>query len=287
MHRRVAGLCIVALILGTGCLSPTDRPPCATTTIQKGADTVVTTENFVRLRRFIIAQGRRRTYCSAFNYNPYFPFTRFNLYLNPADQRNINCEIRKSDFPTLVIQTCEPGPYRYWHVHLDEDRQFLRMESPYANAEADALREQVASFFEQAQAEIEALQEGEGVASLKPQGNQANVRLCICMPDGHYYNLASDRSRLGSTGDRFHDIETPESAMSEALWFVRSRPECRWECMTSVTPYPPSHTVLLWYGCGGFMCSLGPDETSAPVMEELLDLIPEPPRQAPPRTSVQ
>ncbi len=105
-------------------------------------------------------------------------------------------------------------------------------------------------------------------------------QLTISTPDGHFYNLASDPSRLGSTGARFHDILLSDSQMSKILHLVKRKHSFSWVVMTAESPYPRSHTVLLWYGSApsgsdSAMCSLGAVGDAAPILDEIRAHIPE------------
>lgn len=107
-----------------------------------------------------------------------------------------------------------------------------------------------------------------------------NVRLAISTPDGHHYNLASNPSRLGSTGSRFHDIVLSESQMSKLIHLVRRKHSLPWQDMTAESPYPKAHTALLWYGsepsgADSQMCSLGSPNSAEPVLEKVLGCLAE------------
>ena len=89
-----------------------------------------------------------------FNNNPCWKFPDFNAYLNPPDQRNINCEIGKSAFDILVIQVTKPGPARYWDIALNRTTNGLRIQQHYARTEPKALIQEASEFFEKALTEI-------------------------------------------------------------------------------------------------------------------------------------
>ena len=66
---------------------------------------VLTVGGFERIKRFVLEQGDRRTYCNMYNCNPHYDFGEFHVYLHPATgQANINCDPALSDFRELVIQ---------------------------------------------------------------------------------------------------------------------------------------------------------------------------------------
>ncbi len=125
--------------------------------VSAGSHTVLTVAHFVRIQKFILDKGKRRTYCNMFNNNPCWKFPDFNAYLNPPDQRNINCEIGKSAFDILVIQVTKPGPARYWDIALNRTTNGLRIQQHYARTEPKALIQEASEFFEKALTEIDRL----------------------------------------------------------------------------------------------------------------------------------
>ena len=111
------------------------------------------------------------------------------------------------------------------------------------------------------------------------------ARLAIRTADGHVYNLTSDRARLGSTGERSHDILMVESRMSEVIDIVKVKHSLPWRDMTAQSPYAKTDVVLLWYtpdptGAGNLMCSLGAAESARSILREVATCLPEPSRPA-------
>lgn len=79
-------------------------------------DRVLNKTNLDRIKRHIIANGMRCTYSNMYNHNPCWALPPYRFYLNPDPgpdgnrQWNINCDITRGDFNTLVIdETGEPG----------------------------------------------------------------------------------------------------------------------------------------------------------------------------------
>jgi hypothetical protein len=126
----------------------------STAIVPDGSNAVLTVANFVRIQGFIIAQGKRRTYCNMYGNNPYWAFPGFNGYLNPPDQSNINCEIGKSEFNTLVIQVMQPRT-TYWNVLLGENGKELRVRKYYSKTDPHVLVQEATEFFREALAEID------------------------------------------------------------------------------------------------------------------------------------
>ena len=81
--------------------------------------TLLSSENFRRIKRFVLQAGDRQTYCNRYNHNPHYSFGEgFEVYLNPdVGQRNINCDPARSDFDEIVIQIQPPrGVTLYYHL---------------------------------------------------------------------------------------------------------------------------------------------------------------------------
>lgn len=71
----------------------------------KSDEVVINRQNLIRIKQFILAQGKRETYCNMYNNNPALETKNYRFYLNPdSGQANINCDTNKSDFQTMVIR---------------------------------------------------------------------------------------------------------------------------------------------------------------------------------------
>ena len=73
--------------------------------------------NLQRIKRFILERGERCTYCQMFNNNPCFATRNYRFFLIrirevPTTTRsgNINCELERSDFRTLVVSRSIAAP---------------------------------------------------------------------------------------------------------------------------------------------------------------------------------
>jgi len=154
MEIIVAGTVLLMSVIGLQ--THDDQVGLSTAVIPDGSNTVLTVANFTRIQKFILDQGKRETYCNKFNNNPYWAFQEFNAYLNPPDQRNIYCEIGKSEFNILVIQANKPGTdYGYWHILLDEPKKELRVLQYYSKKDPQVLIKEVTEFFQKALKEID------------------------------------------------------------------------------------------------------------------------------------
>ncbi|TET38025.1 MAG: hypothetical protein E3J72_04130 [Planctomycetota bacterium] len=142
------------VLLCVGC-AQTVKPESEGPEISDSSGSILKVANFVRIRDFILGQGRRQTYCNMFNNNPYWGFSDFNAYLNPPDQGNINCEIGKSEFNNLVIQVTAPAPFRYWDIQFDQTGNRLHVRQRHSEKESHVLAREAADFFRKALAEID------------------------------------------------------------------------------------------------------------------------------------
>lgn len=86
-------------------------------------DPLLNKANLDRIKRHIIAQGRRCTYVTMYNDNPCWSLPPYMFYLNPDPspdghpQWNINSDTRRGDFNTLVItdsaSSVDPGSVEF------------------------------------------------------------------------------------------------------------------------------------------------------------------------------
>jgi hypothetical protein len=89
--------------------------------------------NLTTIKQFIIKKGFRETYCQLYNNNPAYHSKRFAFYLNPdTRQQNINCEIDKSDFQTLVVRGPDTlsGKNQYYYISFNNE-QYTEISIPW------------------------------------------------------------------------------------------------------------------------------------------------------------
>jgi hypothetical protein len=71
---------------------------------------------FKQIKEYILVYGDRQTYCNRYNNNPHIALKDMDIYLNPDDFHNINCNPKLSDFNEIVIYVKYPeqqsGYYR-------------------------------------------------------------------------------------------------------------------------------------------------------------------------------
>jgi hypothetical protein len=129
--------------------------------VARDGDSVLTEAAFKKIRRFILDQGQRQTYCNRFNNNPFFRFGHYALYLDP-ENTNIQCEPDRSEFNTITAHSLSPtksGGSGYWHIRLDPSRKRLILEQYHARKAGRKLRRECAQIFQEALKRIAALQQ--------------------------------------------------------------------------------------------------------------------------------
>ena len=166
MIAAIGGVAFLALALGgQACRSGAEI---STAVVPDGSSSVLTIANFVRIKRFILAQGKRKTYSNMYNDNPYWAFPKFTAYLNPPDQRNIDSDIAESEFNELVIQAAAPQPAnQHWSnpgpitqyslISLDAAKKELRVRRDCSRTDPRVLVQEAAEYFRVALAEIDKL----------------------------------------------------------------------------------------------------------------------------------
>jgi len=169
MTAGIGGTALLALALGGQVPGAGARVESSTAVVPDGSHAVLTIANFVRIKRFILAQGKRKTYCNMYNDNPFWAFPGFNAYLNPTGgQESIPSMIGRSEFNELVIEAAvaqpanqywsNPGPLtQYWRISLDATKKELRVRQDYSKTDPQALVQEAAEYFRVALAEIDRL----------------------------------------------------------------------------------------------------------------------------------
>lgn len=103
---------------------------------------VITRANLTHIKQLIIKNGLRETYCQMYNNNPAYHSKRFYFYLNPdTGQQNVNCEIDKSDFQTLVIRgtNTSDGKNHYCHIAF-HDEFYINISVPWPTEDLSVLK---------------------------------------------------------------------------------------------------------------------------------------------------
>ncbi|MCC5850398.1 MAG: hypothetical protein JJU29_20110 [Verrucomicrobia bacterium] len=82
---------------------------------------VITRENLLLIKKFIIQGGLRETYGNMYNNNPAYHTSNFRFYLNPdTGQKNINCDLDKSGFHNIAIRSTSGKILGYLTVDFQE-----------------------------------------------------------------------------------------------------------------------------------------------------------------------
>lgn len=78
---------------------------------------IITHENLIKIKQFILKNGQHETYGNMYNNNPAYHTKGFCFYLNPdSGQQNINCDVAKSDFNSLIIRSLSAKKNQYRHI---------------------------------------------------------------------------------------------------------------------------------------------------------------------------
>ena len=99
------------------------------------SEVLLNKSNLDRIKQHILAQGQRCTYTNMFNHNPCFELADFQLYLHPdpgpngEPQWNINCDVTRGDFNTLVIRG-KHGNESERRIDFQQENE-IRVSAPY------------------------------------------------------------------------------------------------------------------------------------------------------------
>jgi len=152
----------VFLALALGGQAPGPGAEISTAVVPDGSNAVLTIANFVRIKEFILAQGKRGSYGSR-TLNPYWEFPGFDVYLESKKQW-FGGAIDESEFIELfAIRVAAPvggvaGPrINYPRVALDENSRGLRVFEYYSRREPQILVQEAEAYFRAALAEIDRL----------------------------------------------------------------------------------------------------------------------------------
>jgi hypothetical protein len=135
-------LCAVAVVLACGYVQQALAATIdANLRLRSSEETVLNRANLTTVKEFIIKQGRRETYSNMYNDNPAFRLQPWMFYLNPdTGQQNINCEIGRSDFQTLVIRVPQ-AKNQYCHIDFrDENTIIVSVPHPTDDLTAGQMR---------------------------------------------------------------------------------------------------------------------------------------------------
>lgn len=114
---------------------------------------IITRENLIKIKQFILQHGKRKTYCSMYNNNPAYETKEYLFFLNPdTGQQNINCDPNKSDFHNLRILKVGAEKNQYRTVAF-LDKHYVIVSTSWPTENLTIL--QIRQFVEDAMKEIE------------------------------------------------------------------------------------------------------------------------------------
>lgn len=91
----------------------------------------ISLKNLTHIKRFIVDGRKKQTFCTMYNNNPYHKTSHYSFYLLPdSGQNNIDCDITKSDFNTLVIHDYNAKNDQYRKVQFFEGQIYINSDWP-------------------------------------------------------------------------------------------------------------------------------------------------------------
>ena len=111
----------------------------------------------MKIKQFIVRQGKRETYCSMYNDNPAHRTEHCRFYLNPdSGQENTDCDPKKSGFHSLTIVKANEGRNRYRTVEfLDKHYVYVTTSWPTGDLTVQQIRQFVVDAMKEILAEVE------------------------------------------------------------------------------------------------------------------------------------
>lgn len=152
MKATLATAFVIAL--APMCVAQSTREHVSSAEIQAGSNAVLATQNFLRIKQFILTKGDRQTYCNKYNNNPHYGFSTMDIYLNPdTGQQNINCDLKLSDFNGMIVRTRD---FTYYSVNMAvKTKLSLLLRQYHSDEPAKILEAKVEECFRNALSEIE------------------------------------------------------------------------------------------------------------------------------------
>lgn len=155
MITATAGTLILALILSSN--NHGNEYVLSKAVVSDGTHAVLTAENFALIRKFILDQGLRQTYCNKYNNNPYWTFPELNAYLDPTPIVIKNdSKTSKPQYNALTFRVTGKEGTDYWHILFDEMKSSLSVMQS-GKKDPQVLIKEISEFFEKALAEIHRL----------------------------------------------------------------------------------------------------------------------------------
>jgi hypothetical protein len=140
----------------------------STAVVPDGSNAVLTIANFVRIKKFILAQGKRKTYCNMYNDNPFWAFPGVQCVPESAGSKEYQLRDRQvrvqrtrdsgRGAPASKPVLERPGPItQYWRISLDATKKELRVRQDYSKTDPQVLVLEATKYFRAALVEIDRL----------------------------------------------------------------------------------------------------------------------------------
>lgn len=153
LNGMVTLLVLALLLVAQGEPDQTAKPEQMILRIVPTSSSSINHNRLLKIKQFVIQQGRRTTYCNMYNNNPSYRTAGYEFFLNPdVGQKNVNCEIGKSDFNQLTIRKVNGGPNSYRTLNF-LDPGFVELEVPWPSDDLTSL--EARQFVEEALDELQ------------------------------------------------------------------------------------------------------------------------------------
>ncbi|AUX25820.1 uncharacterized protein SOCEGT47_063720 [Sorangium cellulosum] len=139
-----SGIVKVAMLILSLAACAQGQPTRMKTTMPSSEQQILSKGNLDRVKRYILESGERCTYSNRYNNNPCVRLPQLSLYLNPDPgpdghpQWNINCDITRGDFNTLVVH--EEGGDSAYHTVDFRGADAIVLKGRERAAESEMLR---------------------------------------------------------------------------------------------------------------------------------------------------
>ncbi len=145
LRRRLFGLLLLTLVLCASAASAETVSVRLSIWNDRLDEKVITNANLLKIKEFMLKEGKRETYCQMYNQNPAYHTKKFSFFLNPdTSQQNINCDPAKSDFHDLTIRRQGRGGLEYGNVDFfGKNYVVITLSSPEDDLTVGQIRETV------------------------------------------------------------------------------------------------------------------------------------------------
>lgn len=109
--KRLLSVIVLILLFIMGHLISLKFTSTQSTQMSQKTDKILTVTSFRQIKEYILTHGDRKIYCNRYNDNPHIALKDMDIYLNPDDWHNFNCDPKLSDFNEMVIYIKRSGYY--------------------------------------------------------------------------------------------------------------------------------------------------------------------------------